>query len=63
MARGELAAKAGRPKREAPAPKRDGNPLTGRTRQALITVRVSLASGDRVVAYRLSDTVYLEAEA
>lgn len=41
----------------------DGNPLTGRTRQALITRRVSLASGDRIVAYRLSDTVYLEAEA
>lgn len=41
----------------------DGNPLSGKTRQALITRRVSLASGDRVVAYRLSDTVYLEAEA
>lgn len=44
-------------------PPADGNPLTGRTRQALITRRVSLASGDRIVAYRLSDTVYLEAEA
>lgn len=40
----------------------DGNALTGKTRQALITRRVSLAPGDRIVAYRLSDTVYLEAE-
>ncbi len=44
-------------------PPADGNPLTGKARQALITRRVSLASGDRIVAYRLSDTVYLEAEA
>jgi hypothetical protein len=44
-------------------PPADDNPLTGKTRQALITRRVSLASGDRVVAYRLSDTVFLEAEA
>jgi hypothetical protein len=44
-------------------PPADGNPLTGKTRQAVITRRVSLASGDRLVAYRLSDTVYLEAEA
>jgi len=44
-------------------PPSDGNPLTGKTCQTLITRRVSLASGDRIVAYRLSDTVYLEAEA
>lgn len=43
-------------------PPADGNALTGKTRQALITRRVSLASGERIVAYRLSDTVYLEAE-
>lgn len=43
-------------------PPADGNPLTGRTRQALITRRVSLASDDRIIAYRLSDTVYLEDE-
>jgi hypothetical protein len=43
-------------------PPADGNPLTGKTRQAVITRRVSLASGDRLVAYRLSNTVYLEAE-
>lgn len=44
-------------------PPADGNVLTGKTRHAVITRRVSLASGDRLVAYRLSDTVYLEAEA
>ena len=44
-------------------PPADGNPLTSKTRQALITRRVSLASGERIVAFRLSDTVYLEAEA
>lgn len=44
-------------------PPADGNPFTGKSRQALITRRVSLTSGERIVAYRLSDTVYLEAEA
>lgn len=44
-------------------PPADGNPLTAKTRHALITRRVSLASGEKVIAYRLSDTVYLEAEA
>ena len=44
-------------------PPADGNPLTGKTRQAVITRRVSLSPGDRLVAYRLSDTVYLEVEA
>jgi len=44
-------------------PPADGNPLSGRARHALITRRVSLAPGDQLVAYRLSDTVYLEAEA
>jgi hypothetical protein len=43
-------------------PPADGNPLTGRSRQVLITRRVSLASGDRIVGYRLSDTVYLESD-
>lgn len=41
----------------------DGNPHSGKTRYAVITRRVSLAPGDRLVAYRLSDTVYLEADA
>jgi hypothetical protein len=40
----------------------DGNPLTGRTRQAVITRRVSLEPGDKIFAYRLSNTVYLEVE-
>ena len=44
-------------------PPADANPLTGRVRHAVITRRVSLISGDRLVAYRLSDTVYVEAEA
>lgn len=44
-------------------PPADGNALSGKTRQALITRRVSLSPGIRIVAYRLSDTVYLEAEA
>lgn len=43
-------------------PPADGSPLTAKTRQALITRRVSLASGEQVIAYRLSDTVYLEAD-
>jgi hypothetical protein len=43
-------------------PPADGNPLTGKASHALITRRVSLSSGDRVVAYRLSNTVYLEIE-
>lgn len=41
----------------------DGNPLTGNTRYALITRRVSLTAGEQLIAYRLSDTVYLEADA
>lgn len=43
-------------------PPADGNPLTGKTRQAVITRRVSLVPGERLVAYRLSDTVYLEVD-
>lgn len=38
----------------------DGNPLSGKTSLALITRRVSLSSGEHLIAYRLSDTVYLE---
>lgn len=41
-------------------PPEDRNPLTGRASQVLITRRVTVAPGERVVAYRLSDTVYLE---
>lgn len=41
----------------------DGNPLTGKTHHALITRRVSLTAGEKLVAYRLSDTVHLEVDA
>lgn len=44
------------------SPPLDGNPLSGRDRQALITRRVSISPGERISAYRLSDTVYIEAE-
>lgn len=44
-------------------PPADGNLMTAKTRHALITRRVSLATGEQVAAYRLSDTVYLEADA
>jgi hypothetical protein len=40
----------------------DGNPLTGKTRCAVITRRVSLVPNERLATYRLSDTVYLEVE-
>lgn len=43
-------------------PPPDGNPLTARTRYALITRRVSFAKDEQVAAYRLSDTVYLEVD-
>ncbi|GIW56949.1 MAG: hypothetical protein KatS3mg082_3353 [Nitrospiraceae bacterium] len=42
-------------------PPDDGNPLTGKMPLVLITRRVSLASGEQIIAYRLSNTVYLEA--
>ena len=41
----------------------DGNSLTGRARQAVITRRLNLTSGEQLIAYRLSDTVYLEVDA
>jgi len=43
-------------------PPADGNPLTGKKRYAVITRRVSLSPGETITTYRLSDTVYLEAE-
>lgn len=43
-------------------PPSDGSPLTGKSHQAVITRRVSLAPGDKITAYRLSDTVYLETD-
>ncbi len=41
----------------------DGNAFSGRARFALITRRLSIESGDTMIAYRLSDTVYLETDA
>jgi hypothetical protein len=38
----------------------DGNPLSGKASQVLITRRVTVSPDERLVAYRLSDTVYLE---
>ncbi len=42
-------------------PEANGNPHSGRLNFVLITPRVSLAAGDRINAYRISDTVYFEA--
>lgn len=44
------------------SPLPDGNPLTSKTSNAFITKRVAISPGDRLVGYRLSNTVYLEAD-
>ena len=41
---------------------KDNNPLSGRITWALLTPRVSLVPEQRLIAYRLSDTVYFEAK-
>lgn len=41
-------------------PKKDDNPLSGKTRLVLITKRVAMSEGEQVEAYRLSNTVYFE---
>jgi hypothetical protein len=41
-------------------PPTDDNPITGKESQVLITRRVTISPADRLVVYRLSDTVYLE---
>lgn len=41
-------------------PPSDVNPLSGKISQVLITRRVGLSMGQHVIAYRLSDTVYIE---
>lgn len=43
-------------------PPSDGNPMNGKARYALITRRINLSPSEKVVAFRLSDTVYLEVE-
>ena len=42
------------------SPPRDGNPLSGKLSLVLITRRTAVPAGERLIAYRLSDTVYLE---
>ena len=44
-------------------PPADGNPLTGRVSFALVTRRVVLTEGERISAYAISDSVYLEIDA
>jgi hypothetical protein len=41
-------------------PPRDDNSLSSKASQVLITRRVNIAPGEPLVAFRLSDTVYLE---
>lgn len=41
-------------------PPKDDNPISGRISLVLITPRLSILPGDRLIAYRLSDTVYFE---
>jgi hypothetical protein len=43
-------------------PPSDDNPISGNRHQVVVTRRASLAPGDRLVAYRMSDTVYLEVD-
>lgn len=41
-------------------PRDDGNPLSGRHSNVLITKRASVSPDERITAYRISNTVYLE---
>ena len=41
-------------------PPSDDNPLTGKSSCVVITRRVSLSPNEKITAYRLSDTVFLE---
>lgn len=43
-------------------PPRDRSPLTGKASQVLITRRVTISPDERLMVYRLSDTVYLEVD-
>jgi len=42
------------------SPVDDGNPLSGKSSQVLITKRNHIVSGEKIIAYRLSKTVFLE---
>jgi hypothetical protein len=44
------------------APPKDENPFSGRASLVLITPRVYLAAGERIIAYRLSNTLFFEAK-
>jgi hypothetical protein len=41
-------------------PSTEANPVSGKDTYVLLTKRVSVEGADRITAYRLSDTVYLE---
>ena len=41
-------------------PPEDNNPLSGKTPQVLITKRSIVLKDDEIMAYRLSNTVFLE---
>jgi hypothetical protein len=43
-------------------PPMDRNPLTGQSSQVLITRRTAISPGERLIAYRISDTVYIEVD-
>ena len=43
-------------------PPADGNRFAGKIHHTVVSRRVSLAPGDQLIAYRLSDTVYVEDE-
>jgi hypothetical protein len=43
-------------------PPEDDNPVSGRISLVLVTPRTSVLRGDRIVAYRLSDTVFFETQ-
>ena len=40
----------------------DDNPVSGRVSLVVVTPRINVLSGDNIIAYRLSDTVYFEAK-
>lgn len=43
-------------------PSEDNNPLSGKTANILITKRKIILKGERITAYRVSNTVYIEIE-
>lgn len=43
-------------------PQPDENPFSGKVSRVLITRRISIVPGERIVAHRLSDTVFFEEE-